>query len=91
MSHQLGTFLVDAAALDVVTELADHLVERQHLFIGDAGLGDRDQIVDRARVDDGKEAAGVAWLAVGFEGFKAGLFEDGEGVHKSFEEKKKAL
>ena len=76
MPHQLGAFLIGSAALDVVTELVDHLVERQHLLGRDAGLGDRDQIEDGARVNDGKEAAGVAWFAVGLEGFQAGLLED---------------
>jgi hypothetical protein len=81
MPHQLATFLVGGSALDEITELAYYLMQGCDLFICNAGLSDLDQFKDRARVDDGKEPAGIARLAVRFEGFQAGLFEDGKGVH----------
>lgn len=72
---------------DMVAQLADHLMERVDLLVGDPGLGDLDEIEHRPRVDDGKEAAGVAWLPVGFKGFQAGLFEDRESVHSKLVQK----
>ena len=81
--HQLDRLRRRRCPVGVVAQLADHLMERLHLFIGDSGLGDLDQLEHRAKVYGGKESAGVSWLAVSLKGFQAGLFEDGEACTTS--------
>jgi hypothetical protein len=34
------------------------------------------------RIDVWEQEGGIAWLALDFGGFQAGLFEDGKGVHQ---------
>jgi hypothetical protein len=55
---QLCAFLIIGIALDVLAELADYLVQRLDLFGCDSGLGDLDQLQNRAGSTMEKNLAG---------------------------------
>ena len=71
---KLNAGRVGSRSPDTSAKLANHLVQHLHLFIGDAGLGDLDELEHGARIHDREEEGGIAWLVFSIEGVEAGLF-----------------